>query len=124
SLSLTRRSLPVPLFGSPAPSMQDERQTQSRGEHGAAEHPDKADTPQLSAAWQPSDAGIDGFEIALDRGEIRASLIGLAEGEALLGIVGHVPDCPLLVTLWLSAAVASVCATCTCNYLKVGSMLG
>jgi hypothetical protein len=62
------------------PSTQErEDKTQSRGECGAGQHPDKADTPHFRSARQPGDPLHQEFEIALDQGKISACLIGLPQ---------------------------------------------
>jgi hypothetical protein len=72
--------------------MQDDRQAQNRGEYGATQHPDKTDAPQLSAVRQPGEPSIGGLKIALDRREVGARLIGLAQGEAMFEVVRHAPE--------------------------------
>jgi hypothetical protein len=66
--------------------MQDKGQTQSRRKDGAAQSPDKADTPWLSA--QAGDLLHQEFEVAFDRRDVRPRLIGLTKSEADLRIVG------------------------------------
>jgi hypothetical protein len=49
---------------------------------------------EISSRWLARERFVDNFEVALHRGEVGACLIDLAQGERMLGLVGHSPSLP------------------------------